>query len=116
MTTLANTLRHEIYGQIGGVDAREVALQAVGEVGPSRVLEVGCGEGELAERIVSELGVELVAIDQSERMVELALARGIDARAGDVRELPFADGSFDVAVAALKALAPETPLPVTMKS
>jgi len=92
--------RKAIYGQIGGVDARDVAVAAVREAEPSRVLEVGCGEGELAERIVGELGVELVAIDQSERMADLARARGIYARVGDVQELPFEDGSFDVAVAA----------------
>jgi SAM-dependent methyltransferase len=48
---------------------------------------------------VEELGVELIAVDQSERMVELARERGVDARVGDVQELPFADGEFDVAVA-----------------
>ena len=33
-------------------------------------------------------------------MVELHAARGVDARLGDVQELPFADGAFDAAVAA----------------
>jgi SAM-dependent methyltransferase len=32
-------------------------------------------------------------------MVELARNRGVDARLGDVQELPFADARFDVAVA-----------------
>jgi SAM-dependent methyltransferase len=41
-----------------------------------------------------------VAIDQSERMVELARARGVEARVGDIQELPFVDASFDVVVAA----------------
>ena len=41
-----------------------------------------------------------MAVDQSERMVELASARGVDACVGDVQELPFADESFDCAVAA----------------
>jgi SAM-dependent methyltransferase len=92
--------RKAIYGQIGGVDARDVAFEAVQEVGPGRVLEVGCGEGELAERLQTGLGVELVALDQSERMVDLARARGVDARVADVQDMPFEDGSFDVAVAA----------------
>ena len=64
------------------------------------MLEVGGGEGELAERIVRELGAELVGIDQSERMVEIQRSKGLDARLGDVQQLPFADGEFDVAVAA----------------
>jgi ubiquinone/menaquinone biosynthesis C-methylase UbiE len=36
----------------------------------------------------------------SERMVELARGRGVDARVGDVQGLPFEDESFDCAVAA----------------
>jgi SAM-dependent methyltransferase len=62
------------------------------------VLEVGCGPGDFAARL-REHGVEVVALDRSEQMVELARARGVDARPGDVRELPFEDGAFDVAVA-----------------
>ena len=42
---------------------------------------------------------DVIALDQSERMVELTRARGVDARVGDVQALPFADGEFDVAVA-----------------
>jgi SAM-dependent methyltransferase len=64
------------------------------------VLEVGGGEGELAERVIQQLGAELVGIDQSEAMVEVQRSKGIDARVGDVQALPFADGEFDVAVAA----------------
>jgi SAM-dependent methyltransferase len=83
-----------------GPDPREVAFQAIAEARPRRILEVGCGEGELAERMLNELGAEVVAVDQSERMVELTAARDVDARVGDVQNLPFADGEFDVAVAA----------------
>ena len=64
------------------------------------MLEVGCGRGELAARILAETSAELVALDQSERMVELARARGVDARVGDVQALPFPDSGFDCAVAA----------------
>jgi SAM-dependent methyltransferase len=64
------------------------------------VLEVGPGPGELAERIQRDLGAAVVALDISERMVELTRARGVEAIVGDVQELPFPDGSFDCAVAA----------------
>jgi SAM-dependent methyltransferase len=83
-----------------GPDARDVVFEAVAEFGPRRILEVGCGEGELAERMGRELDATVVAIDQSERMVELTRARGVEAQVGDVQDLEFADGSFDCAVAA----------------
>jgi SAM-dependent methyltransferase len=92
--------RKSVYVNAEGPDARDVAFQAVAEAQPRRVLEVGGGEGELAERIVRELGAELVGIDQSERMVEIQRSKGLDARVGDVQQLPFADGEFDIAVAA----------------
>ena len=92
--------RKAVYGSVGGPDARDIALAAVREASPARILEVGCGEGEFSARLAAELGDDVVALDQSARMVELARVRGVDARVGDVQELPFADGSFDVAVAA----------------
>jgi ubiquinone/menaquinone biosynthesis C-methylase UbiE len=92
--------RKSIYSEASGVDARHVLFEAVAEARPARVLEVGCGEGELAERLIRELGVALVALDQSARMVELARRRGVDARVGDAQDLPFEDASFDVVVAA----------------
>ena len=91
--------RASIYGG-DGVDARDVVLQVLRSVGPTDLLEVGCGWGELAARMANELGCAVVAIDQSPRMVELALQRGVDARIGDVQELDFADASFDAVVAA----------------
>jgi SAM-dependent methyltransferase len=92
--------RKAAYVNAEGDDPREFVLEAVAAAKPRRVLEVGGGEGELAERIVNELGVELVGIDQSEGMVAEQRARGIDARVGDVQDLPFEDGEFDVALAA----------------
>jgi len=92
--------RKSVYQAVGGIDARDVAFEAVQEATPRRVLEVGCGEGEFAERLAREPGIEVVALDQSPRMVELAQTRGLDARVGDVESLPFETGSFDVAVAA----------------
>ena len=92
--------RKAVYTEVTGPDPRDMIFDAMAAVAPGSVLEVGCGEGELAERMHLELDAEVVASDQSERMVELTRARGVDARVADVRELPFASGSFDVAVAA----------------
>jgi SAM-dependent methyltransferase len=92
--------RKSAYANAEGDDPREFAFQAIAEVEPARVLEVGGGEGELAERIGNELGAEVIGVDQSERMVEIQQSKGIDARLGDVQNLPFDDGEFDVVVAA----------------
>ena len=91
--------RKAVYQDVTGVDARALAIEAVLAVAPDRVLEVGCGEGELAERLTA-LAPEVVAVDQSPRMVELTRARGVDARVADIQELPFADDSFDAVLAA----------------
>jgi len=92
--------RNAIYRQlIEGDDGEEFLFQAVAEVRPGRVLEVGCGAGELAARIADELGAEVVALDSSERMVSLTRQRGVEAVIGDVQQLPFDDESFDCVVA-----------------
>jgi SAM-dependent methyltransferase len=92
--------RAAVYAKAAGPDARDRLLDLLRAARPARVLEVGCGWGELAARIERELGCSLVAVDLSPRMVELARERGVDARVADVQELPFEDGEFDAAVAA----------------
>jgi SAM-dependent methyltransferase len=92
--------RRALYEEVTGENGPDVLWRLLQERRPRSVLEVGGGTGELAVRIVAELDASLVFVDQSERMVELARANDLDARVGDVQALPFADGSFDVAVAA----------------
>ena len=41
---------------VDGPNAEEIAFEAVAEVQPQRVLEVGSGTGEFAERVKNELG------------------------------------------------------------
>lgn len=92
--------RRSLYDDRVGPDPRETLWDEIVAVAPRRVLEVGPGPGELSERMLRELGCEVVAIDVSERMVELARSRGVDARVGDIQELQFADEEFDLVVAA----------------
>jgi SAM-dependent methyltransferase len=83
-----------------GPDAVDAALlAAVAAPSPRRVLEVGCGMGQFAERMLAELAVDLIAVDLSPRMVELARERGIDARVGDAQRLAFRNGQFECVVA-----------------
>jgi len=88
--------RNALYRRlVEGMDAHEVLFEAIKESNPTRVLEVGCGAGEMAARVRDELGAEIVATDTSERMVELTRQRGLEAFVADVQELPFGDGEFD---------------------
>jgi ubiquinone/menaquinone biosynthesis C-methylase UbiE len=83
------------------MDAVREAFKAIDRAmtGDSRVLEVGCGSGEMAERINALPGVSLVATDYADDVVELAAARGVDARQADICYLPFDPASFDVVYA-----------------
>lgn len=78
-----------------GPSPEDAAFDAVAEVRPTRVADVGCGLGDIGVRIQDELGAHVRAVDISERMVELARARGLDAQVADVERLPFADRVFD---------------------
>ena len=92
--------RNQTYRELTeGVKADDAVFEAVREVGPKRFLDVGCGMGELAERVQKELGAEVVAVDISPRMVELTRARGIDVHQADLQALPFEDGEFDCVAA-----------------
>jgi len=92
--------RQAIWVGATGTDPKALLWRTLEEWQPKRVLEVGGGQGELAERMVHELGARVTFLDLSPRMVELARARGIDAREGDVQQLPFDDASFDTVVSA----------------
>jgi ubiquinone/menaquinone biosynthesis C-methylase UbiE len=83
-----------VYGT-GAGEPFDVALAALREIEPRRVLEVGGGQGFFAVRLRDELGCEVVGLDVSERMVELQRERGIDAQVGDVQAPAFPDASFD---------------------
>lgn len=58
-----------------------------------RILDLGCGDGALTERLAS-LGASVVGADSSPELLEAARGRGLDVRRLDARELPF-DDEFD---------------------
>ncbi|HEX4430482.1 MAG TPA: methyltransferase domain-containing protein [Frankiaceae bacterium] len=67
-------------------------------------LDVGCGPGALTEQLAARLGASAVAaIDPSRSFVEAIRERlpEVDVRCGAAEQLPFADDSFDLAVAQL---------------
>jgi ubiquinone/menaquinone biosynthesis C-methylase UbiE len=80
---------------IEGDNPEDVAFAAVAESPPKRLLDVGCGPGDVTHRFADELSAHVCAVDISARMVELAKARGLDAQVADVEHLPFAADDFD---------------------
>jgi ubiquinone/menaquinone biosynthesis C-methylase UbiE len=83
----------------------ELAHLAPGE----RVLEVGCGTGEIAMRAKARTGAtgSVAGIDPSAEMIAVARQKAaranldIDYRVASVEALPFADATFDVVLSSL---------------
>jgi len=71
----------------------ERLCEVVAGLEPCRVLDVACGTGFLTRHLRGDV----VGVDQSPAMVEVASARLPNARVvqGDAVPLPFADGAFD---------------------
>ena len=90
LITLEETLVLELIGDVAGLD----------------ILDVACGTGRYAIPL-AQAGARVTGIDLSEEMLDLARRKAagsglpLDLRVGDVRALPFADASFDLAVCAL---------------
>ena len=84
---------------VEGPDDEAIVRGRVLAARPRRLLEVGSGLGEFCAWAAATLGGEVVAVDASPRMVELAARPGVEAVLADMRQLPFADAAFDCLVA-----------------
>lgn len=75
----------------------------------SRLLDVGCGSGQLALVAAAE-GVRVTGVDISEPLIERARSRAAAMRlsaafrVADAEMLPFEDGSFDVVASLIGAM------------
>ncbi|MCB0893847.1 MAG: methyltransferase domain-containing protein [Nocardioides sp.] len=95
------------YGRFMGRYSEPLADELVELAGVRRgmrAVDVGCGPGVLTSRLVDRLGADhVVALDPSPPFVAAARERcpGVDVREGRAEQLPFEDGTFDLALAGL---------------
>jgi methionine biosynthesis protein MetW len=66
----------------------------------SRVLDLGCGEGELLQWLVETKGVEARGVELSRERVQHAIARGVSVFQGDIDQglADYPDGAFDYVI------------------
>ncbi len=84
--------------QAADLPRTRVALELIRPLRVADALDVGCGEGDVAVEIQRLSGARVAGVDISQRMVDTARGRGIEAHLVDLAtdSLPFADGSFDL--------------------
>ena len=80
------------YARVGAFVAElgAAALELLDPQPGEHILDVGCGDGTLTEKI-AERGATVVGIDNSIEMVGAARAKGIDARLMDAADLKFGE-------------------------
>ena len=76
-------------------DLGEPVVELLNPQPGERILDLGCGDGALTEKIIAR-GAEVVGVDASSDMVAAAQHRGIDARVVDAYQLNF-NSEFDAA-------------------
>ena len=77
-----------VHGLAGGV------IEWLAAQPGERILDLGCGDGQLTQRIVAG-GASVTGVDSSAEMVAAACSRGVDAQQASAEALPYADASFD---------------------
>ena len=66
----------------------------------TKVLDLGCGEGELLEWLAQNKGVEARGVEISGAKVQRAIARGVSVYQGDIDQglADYPDGAFDYVI------------------
>jgi SAM-dependent methyltransferase len=96
-------------------DVHRAVVDAVGEAGGKRWLDVACGTGGVTE-LAAAAGADVTGIDLAPALIETAKQRAavkgldIDYRVGDAEDLDVGDASFDVVTSTFGVMfAPDQP-------
>jgi SAM-dependent methyltransferase len=97
MSAVERVASRLIRGFQGWSAMRVAPLSALRERPAERGLDVGCGRGDLAARLIGH-GWTMTGVEPSPSACAAAAARGIDARCGTLTTVPLEPSSYDVAV------------------
>lgn len=91
--------RGTVLGAITESIEHDLVLSMMSPLAGKRVLDVGCGDGALTEKL-ARLGADAVGVDVDPGMIAAAKVRsGASYQIADAAALPFADGAFDRVIA-----------------
>ena len=102
------TGNYDLFSRFMEKDAEQFFLR-LGVTPGTRLLDVGCGAGQLA-LIAARAGAQVTGCDIATNWIENARARAATERlnitfeAGDAEALPYADGQFDAVVSLVGAM------------
>jgi SAM-dependent methyltransferase len=108
LKTTWSTGDYDVFSRFMEKDA-ELFFQRIGVEPGARLLDVGCGAGQLA-LIAARAGVVVtgcdIAVNWLEKARTRAAAEGLDItfEEGDAESLPYADGQFDVVTSLIGAM------------
>ncbi len=98
------------------LDGTRPDLDAIIELIPpkARVLDLGCGDGELLVRLIHARQVTARGVELSEANVRACIARGLSVRQGNIEEglADYPDGAFDYVILSQTLAYLDHPIPV----
>jgi ubiquinone/menaquinone biosynthesis C-methylase UbiE len=113
MTTASPSLSVAFFDRISGVydtklvqslvyrPTQDAVLAELRALGPARVLDIGCGTGQLTARLKAELGTaEVFGCDAASGMLDQAKSRSAEITwlQGTAESIPLPDGAVDALV------------------
>jgi methionine biosynthesis protein MetW len=98
MAAADQTVRRPFVGELLGREDFAIISDIVEP--DSKVLDLGCGEGELLEWLAENKGVDARGVEISAAKVQKAIARGVSAYQGDIDEVleDYSDHAFDYVI------------------